>query len=126
MARSPLPTWYFALVVVRRGHRFLLVQERKYGETWSIPGGRVEVSWDMMTEKLARIEWRESGGPPVAERRRSGFGTELIEKIVAHELKNPVSLRFDLSGVRCTLIVPVRQPVAFQLRQGAPDSAANS
>jgi len=103
----------------------LATNAAKYGAL-SIPGGRVEVSWDMMTEKLARIEWRESGGPPVAERRRSGFGTELIEKIVAHELKNPVSLRFDLSGVRCTLIVPVRQPVAFQLRQGAPDSAANS
>jgi phosphatase NudJ len=42
VARAPLPTWYFALVVVRRGHRFLLTQERKYGSTWSIPGGRVE------------------------------------------------------------------------------------
>jgi ADP-ribose pyrophosphatase YjhB (NUDIX family) len=40
--RGPIPTWYFALVVVRRGHRFLLTQERKYGSTWSIPGGRVE------------------------------------------------------------------------------------
>jgi hypothetical protein len=26
--RGPIPTWYFALVVVRRGHRFLLTQER--------------------------------------------------------------------------------------------------
>ncbi len=42
MNRGPIPTWYFALVVVRRGHRFLLTQERKYGSTWSLPGGRVE------------------------------------------------------------------------------------
>ena len=42
MSRGPIPTWYFALVVVRRGHRFLLTQERKYGSSWSIPGGRVE------------------------------------------------------------------------------------
>lgn len=42
MARTPTPTWYFALAVVRLGHRFLLVQERKYGASWSIPGGRVE------------------------------------------------------------------------------------
>jgi len=97
----------------------LATNAAKYGAL-SIPGGRVEVSWDMMTDKLARIEWRESGGPPVAERRRSGFGTELIEKIVAHELKNPVNLQFDLAGVRCTLIVPVRQPVAFQLRETVP------
>jgi phosphatase NudJ len=42
MARTPIPTWYFAMAVVRLGHRFLLTQERKYGATWSIPGGRVE------------------------------------------------------------------------------------
>ncbi len=42
MSRTPIPTWYFALVVVRRGHRFLLTQEKKYGSTWSIPGGRAE------------------------------------------------------------------------------------
>ncbi len=42
MARAPSPTWTFALVVVRLGSRFLLVQEKKYGTTWTIPGGRVE------------------------------------------------------------------------------------
>src|SRR5689334_18818632 len=42
MARPGIMTWYFALVVVRRGHRFLLTQEQKYGGSWSIPGGRVE------------------------------------------------------------------------------------
>jgi len=42
MGRSPIPTWYFAMAVVRLGPRFLLCQERKYGSTWSIPGGRVE------------------------------------------------------------------------------------
>jgi len=52
--RSPIPTWYFALVVVRRGHRFLLTQEHKYGATWSIPGGRVEPG-----ESLAAAAIRE-------------------------------------------------------------------
>src|SRR3954462_12718811 len=42
MARPGIPTWFFALVVVRRGHRFLMTQEQKYGGSWSIPGGRVE------------------------------------------------------------------------------------
>jgi len=28
MARTPTPTWFFALAVVRLGHRFLLTQER--------------------------------------------------------------------------------------------------
>jgi len=93
----------------------LATNAAKYGAL-SQPGGRVEVAWEMLTDKLARIDWSEQGGPPVPEQRRRGFGTELIEKIVAHELRNPVDLRFDTDGVRCTLIVPVRTPAAFQMR----------
>ncbi len=42
MAREPIPTWCFALVVVRRGDHFLLVHERKHGQLWYLPAGRVE------------------------------------------------------------------------------------
>jgi len=93
----------------------LATNASKYGAL-SQPGGKVEIVWEMLTDKLARIDWSEHGGPPVPEQRRRGFGTELIEKIVAHELRNPVDLRFDADGVRCTLIVPVRTPAAFQMR----------
>jgi two-component sensor histidine kinase len=93
----------------------LATNASKYGAL-SIGGGRVEVVWEMLTDKLARIDWAEQGGPSVPQQRRRGFGTELIEKIVAHELRNPVDLRFDEHGVRCTLIVPVRTPAPFQIR----------
>ncbi len=33
MSKKPIPTWFFVLVVVRRGNEFLLVQERKHGQT---------------------------------------------------------------------------------------------
>jgi len=62
MARDPLPTWYFALVVVRRGHRFLLTQERKYGSTWSIPGGRVEAG-EALADAAVREVFEETGVP---------------------------------------------------------------
>jgi 8-oxo-dGTP pyrophosphatase MutT (NUDIX family) len=42
MSRAPIPTSFFALVVVRKGSQFLLVQEQRYGNCWAIPGGRVE------------------------------------------------------------------------------------
>ena len=42
MSRDPIPTWYFAVVVVRRDDQFLLVQERKHGQLWYVPAGRVE------------------------------------------------------------------------------------
>jgi len=55
-----------------------------------------------------------------------GFGTDLIERIVAHELKNPVELEFRPEGVRCVLTVPVRRPTEFSMRAGrtgAPQQA---
>ena len=42
MARDPIPTWCFALVVVRKGDQFLVVHERKHGQGWYLPAGRVE------------------------------------------------------------------------------------
>ncbi len=66
VARSPLPTWYFALVVVRRGHRFLLTQERVWeksdGASWSIPGGRVEPG-ESLGEAAIREVFEETGVP---------------------------------------------------------------
>ena len=62
MPRAPIPTYYFALVVVRRGHRFLLTQEKKYGSTWSIPGGRVEVG-EALPAAAIREVFEETGVP---------------------------------------------------------------
>jgi two-component sensor histidine kinase len=99
----------------------LATNAAKYGAL-SRAGGRVSVHWRLITEALVRIEWRESGGPPVPPQRGRGFGTDLIERIVAHELKNPVELIFDPEGVRCVLTIPVRRPSEFSLRRGRGSS----
>jgi phosphatase NudJ len=48
LARESIPTWFFALVVVRNGDRFLLVHERKHGELWYLPAGRAEQGEDLI------------------------------------------------------------------------------
>jgi ADP-ribose pyrophosphatase YjhB (NUDIX family) len=63
MSRAPIPTWYFALVIVRRGHRFLMTQEQKYGSTWSIPGGRVEPGESLVDAAIREVH--EETGVPV-------------------------------------------------------------
>ena len=93
----------------------LATNASKYGAL-SVPGGQVTIRWSLAEENLARIEWIERGGPKVPANRPRGFGTDLIEKIVAHELRNPVDLQFAPEGVRCTLMVPVRQPIDFAMR----------
>jgi two-component sensor histidine kinase/CHASE1-domain containing sensor protein len=95
----------------------LATNAAKFGAL-SLRGGKVQIRWDMINERLARINWSESGGPPVSAERKRGFGTDLIEKIVAHELKTPVDLRFEKEGVRCSLTIPVRQPAVFEIRRG--------
>jgi len=97
----------------------------KYGAL-SVAGGQVTIRWRMAEEPAgptdwAEVEWQETGGPPVAQVRRRGFGTELIEKIVAHELRRPVALEFHPEGVRCVLRVPVRRPADFRIREKETD-----
>jgi len=93
----------------------LATNAAKYGAL-SQAGGRVSVHWKLTSETLVRIEWLERGGPPVPQNRARGFGTDLIERIVAHELRNPVKLVFDQAGVSCVLMIPVRRPSDFAMR----------
>ncbi|ADV60602.1 NUDIX hydrolase [Isosphaera pallida ATCC 43644] len=58
--RDPIPTWYFVLVVVRRGDQFLVVQERKHDQTWYLPAGRVEPG-ETLAEAAVRETREESG-----------------------------------------------------------------
>jgi len=63
MARDPIPTWFFVLAVVRRGAQFLLVHERKHGQLWYLPAGRVEPGEDFIT--AAKRETLEEAGIPI-------------------------------------------------------------
>ena len=60
MSRTPSATWFFAIVVVRLGDRFLLVHERKHGQTWYLPAGRVEPG-ETLAEAALRETLEETG-----------------------------------------------------------------
>jgi two-component sensor histidine kinase/CHASE1-domain containing sensor protein len=93
----------------------LATNAAKYGAL-TRPGGEVSVRWDLVAAQRVRLEWKERGGPPVKATRGRGFGTDLIEKIVANELDSPVLLDFAEEGVTCVLSIPVREPTAFAMR----------
>ena len=93
----------------------LATNASKYGSL-SAEDGKVGIEWSQIEADLVEVTWRESGGPPVQQTRKRGFGTDLIEKIVAHELRHPVELQFRPEGVCCVLRVPVRAPSEFMIR----------
>ncbi len=98
----------------------LATNAAKYGAL-STPNGRVSIKWRLATPEVCEVDWKESGGPPVIAPERRGFGLDLIEKIVSHELRTAVELHFDPDGARCRLKVPVRGLRTFAMRQPRED-----
>ncbi len=81
----------------------------KYGAL-SCPEGRVRVTWSLSGRNGAsqlRLRWEEAGGPPVQPPARTGFGSRLITRGVAHELSAKVRLDYPVTGVVCEIDAPL-------------------
>lgn len=81
----------------------------KYGAL-SRPGGRIEITWRLDEGRAPAallFEWREGGGPQVEPPPRKGFGTELLERTVAFELKGHTALAFNPAGFECSIAIPL-------------------
>ncbi|MBY0330970.1 MAG: PAS domain-containing protein [Acetobacteraceae bacterium] len=81
----------------------------KYGAL-SAEGGRVAVSWNMEGTGTAAqlvLRWIEEGGPPPsATTDRRGFGSELIERQLRHDLHGSITIDLAASGLRAVLTLP--------------------
>lgn len=94
----------------------LATNAAKYGAL-SCETGRIHINWQLVSPEVAEVHWREEGGPEVVAPAKRGFGRDLLEKIVAHELRSTVDLQFHPEGVECRLRVPVRRLSDFELRR---------
>jgi len=85
----------------------------KYGAL-SQPSGCIDVTWQVQKgnspDELV-FDWRERGGPRVAPPLRKGFGTEMLERTLAFEFKAKTTLRFDATGVHCTITIPLTRQI---------------
>lgn len=79
----------------------LATNAAKYGAL-SREGGLVSINWhgDPDTARF-KLQWREEGGPDVTTPSRRGFGSKLIERLLASELNGDVRLDFAPSGLVC-------------------------
>lgn len=96
----------------------------KYGAL-SVAQGRVTIDWkwrDAAPDKrVVRLVWRETGGPPVVEPERKGFGRFVLERVTVNALGTG-GIEFSPSGVVWTcdidpehIVAPGSQPAPQRL-----------
>jgi two-component sensor histidine kinase len=69
--------------------------------------GRVAVTWSADAQGMLTIRWAETDGPPAAAPGHRGFGSMLIERQLAFELRGKSESRFTESGLSVTLQIPM-------------------
>jgi PAS domain S-box-containing protein len=88
----------------------LTTNAAKYGSL-SVYGGKVEVNWSVTigaTRRTLSFDWVESGGPPVTQPQRQGFGSRLLAYVLPGQIQARSRSDFASNGVRvhCELPLP--------------------
>lgn len=101
---QPRPALALALAV----HE-LAMNAVKYGAL-SGAGGKVAIAWSNKAtgdDRGFRFSWTESGGPPVTGPGKKGFGSRLIERVLAADFGGEAKTDYRPGGVVCELIAPM-------------------
>lgn len=79
--------------------------------------GSISVAWAIVPnpdgDRLL-FRWRETGGPPVSPPSQKGFGSQVIERGLAHELEAAVHMDYQPDGLACTINIPAPGAVRGQ------------
>lgn len=84
----------------------LATNAAKYGAL-STPRGNVEVNWSLEGPESHRrltFRWQERGGPPVSPPQQRGFGSAVLEQVMADYFEAPPRIDFAVTGVTYELI----------------------
>ena len=87
----------------------LTTNSAKYGAL-SVFGGKVEVTWSVTidaTRQTLTFDWIESGGPPVTEPTRKGFGARLLEFVLPGQIQAKTRIVYGCDGLRMHCVVPL-------------------
>ena len=73
-------------------------------------GGQVDVRWRVEPGEerpILHFVWTEHGGPRVSTPTRQGFGSRLLQRVLATQLQADVSMNFPEEGLRFTMTLPI-------------------
>lgn len=86
----------------------LATNATKHG-AFSVPQGRVSVTWSLTGESDARLltlRWEETDGPPVKAGKSGGFGTKVLEQLTPAAVRGEASVHPKASGLVWELRAP--------------------
>jgi PAS domain S-box-containing protein len=95
----------------------LATNAAKYGSL-SAADGRVEIAWSRMADGRLSLRWIELGGPTVTPPTHRGFGTRILENIIAGQLKGEVRFDWRDQGLVCEIALSPLEDKP--LRPGGP------
>ncbi len=87
------------------GATWIGTSERTVVGALSSPNGKLDVRWSKRDDGSLCLEWKESRGPNVAPPTRRGFGSQLIEGVLAKETGWTVKVEYRPSGLTCQLVI---------------------
>lgn len=90
----------------------------KYGAL-SSKTGQVSISWSLSGSHL-RLEWRESGGPIVANPIHRGFGTRLLSRAL-DQFGGTVETKFEPTGLICKLSATLAETLSTNAQSILPN-----
>ena len=76
----------------------------------SRPKGQLELRWSAnRTERgmTLMLDWIEKNGPPTRRPRRTGFGSRLIDLVIARQLNGEVTRTYSRKGLAVKMLVPL-------------------
>lgn len=107
--------WPRAALALALGLHELATNALKYGAL-SNASGRVDISWEIVSGPKGglRLTWTERGGPPVEPPARRGFGTKLLEGVLAQDLGGTTQICFDdPHGLVGVITAPLQEVAAM-------------
>ena len=102
----------------------LATNATKYGAL-SVPGGSVTIHWEIVKNgrRTLHFHWSEMGGPPVEPPKTRGFGSRMIEEIVAHSMDGTARIEYRQTGVLYSIVADLPDdPEKIVPRSGRDDA----
>jgi two-component sensor histidine kinase len=100
---SPQASLIFMMILHELG-----TNAAKYGAL-KADTGQLEIDWRPLWKEgreLMVLDWAESGGPPVENPKRTGFGTRMLQMAVRGVLGGEVKVDYAPGGLKCVVVLP--------------------